>query len=578
MMNLPFHKRIIEILDAAITYQFAESERLANELLFDIEKNQYTFIVVGEFSTGKSSFVNAIMGQSILPVGITPTTATINILKYGQEATRVHYKDGKVEELQSQQLNQFIASQLTNIEDIDYLIINRPLDFLRDDVIVIDTPGLNDLNETRVDITYNYIPRSDVVLFMLDCRMPLRKSEFDYITQALLMNGLDRIIFIANFADDVPEEELDGIVDKIQRQLTEALSISDITVIPFSAQEAIEGKQLNDEELLDISGYHQVMEKIEWLCTSGSRMKEKEFRLTHRFEVLEQMFKYELTSYKELLQQSEEELKQSLQNMRDWKQEQNEFMMKLDDYYAERIFEFKQMANKSVQKFFGDLQEEVMQKIDLYQGHNMQHYFEKELPAFIKSRLKQWIERYNPQIHILLGKLEVALTGILENKFNEKLALSRLSEDYATSPDEVQLTVQKPLDPNITSGLLVGGAGVLFLALGGSLLLPIIGMAGLPFIQKKMQENNLKKIKPQVRDELESKLLQIEHQFSSEIEQYIQTSGKQIYKEIQLIFESKAAQQEALIRGRLDSLRNSRESEQAQIEKINQLFLEMEEV
>lgn len=129
-----------------------------------------------------------------------------------------------------------------------------------------------------------------------------------------------------------------------------------------------------------------------------------------------------------------------------------------------------------------------MEKVDLYQGTQIQHYFEKELPSYIKKRLKHWIERYNPKIHILLGKLEVALTGILEEKYKGKVSLSYMQDDHTTAANDIQISVQKPLDPNITSGLVVGGAGVLFLALGGGLLLPIIGMAGLPMLQKMMHQ------------------------------------------------------------------------------------------
>ncbi|MGG2114148.1 dynamin family protein (plasmid) [Lysinibacillus capsici] len=572
------HNQVTEILNISIQQQLIETEKLANELLFDLEQNQYTFIVVGEFSTGKSSFINALIGQSILPVGITPTTATINILKYGDDAATVYYKDGHVEQTNEAQLNDLIANKLEQADTIDYVVLQKKLDFLKDDMIIIDTPGLNDLNEARVDVTYNYIPRADVVLFLLDCRTPLRKTEFEYITEALLKNGLDRIIFIANFADDVPEEELDGIIQKIERQLLHALDLSTVTVIPFSAHEALEGKQLADAELLDISGYNQVMTNIEELCESGSRVKEKQIRMEHRLNVLEQTFKYELTQQKQLLLQSEDELKETLENMANWQHDQHAFSEKFHSYYEERIFDFKRMANKSIETFFEELKEEVMEKVDLYQGTQIQHYFEKELPSYIKKRLKHWIERYNPKIHILLGKLEVALTGILEEKYKGKVSLSYMQDDHTTAANDIQISVQKPLDPNITSGLVVGGAGVLFLALGGGLLLPIIGMAGLPMLQKMMHQKNLNIIKPQVKDELQAKLLEIEQQFSIEIEQYIQSSGQKIYDEIYTIYERKMAQQEQLIRQRLHDMQTDHTAAQSQLQHIQQYLIEMEEV
>ena len=103
-------------------------------------------------------------------------------------------------------------------------------------------------------------------------------------------------------------------------------------------------------------------------------------------------------------------------------------------------------------------------------------------------------------------------------------------------------------------------------------------MAGLPMLQKMMHQKNLNIIKPQVKDELQAKLLEIEQQFSIEIEQYIQSSGQKIYDEIYTIYERKMAQQEQLIRQRLHDMQTDHTAAQSQLQHIQQYLIEMEEV
>jgi ribosome biogenesis GTPase A len=64
-----------------------------NELISDIHSDYYTVVVVGEFNNGKSTFVNAIIGEDLLPVGVTPTTATINTLVWGGRQDLIHSYD-----------------------------------------------------------------------------------------------------------------------------------------------------------------------------------------------------------------------------------------------------------------------------------------------------------------------------------------------------------------------------------------------------------------------------------------------------------------------------------------------------
>lgn len=546
-------------------------------LLADIEQDNYSFIVVGEFSTGKSSFLNALIEQSILPTGITPTTSTINLIHYGeQDKVTVEYLDGtEFTDVNADVLGLFIAKEIENAEQIKHITVEQPIEFLKGRIVLVDTPGLNDINELRTDITYQYIPRADVVFFLLDCRAPLRKTEYHFITETLLAKGLDRIIFVANFADEVLEEEIDAILDKMQRQIIEGTNLEAVDIIPFSALEALDAIVENDEELYEISGMPRVKERMMQLCDSGTRIIEKNKRYEKRLLFIKEEFYILLEQQKIMLEQTTEQLEQYQLQLRNWREEQVVFLDNLKAYKEERVIEFKQMAKLSIKTFFNDLEEEILERIDVYSGTQTQTFFEKEIPNLMKRKMKMWIERYTPHIHELISKLEVALADILGELFKEKASIKTMRSHYqVATAKEVSLQTEKQSDPLLTSGLLVGGASTLLLFLGGPIFLPILGMVGLPYLQKKMQKNQLENVKPQMKSDISEKLVQVRFQFVDEVCEYIEKSSNQVFEQSLLYFNDRISEQERAVREQLEKNKNQSSENDQEINVISKLLNE----
>ncbi|RHW39924.1 hypothetical protein D1B33_03500 [Lysinibacillus yapensis] len=544
-------------------------------LAADIEDDYYSFIVVGEFSTGKSSFLNALIEQPILPTGITPTTSTINLIHYGeQEKVTVNYLDGtQYTDANPDVLRQFIAKEIVNADQINHITVEQPIEFLKDRIVLVDTPGLNDINELRSDITYQYIPRADVVFFLLDCRTPLRRTEYDFISNTLLANGLNRIIFIANFADEVDEAEIDAILDKIQRQIKYGTNLEEVVVFPFSALEAADAIVENDEELYEISGMPPVKERMVQLCNSGTRILEKKKRYELRLLFIQEEFYTLLEQQKFMLEQSIEQLEQYQEQLRNWREEQIVFLDNLKAYKDERVIEFKQMAKLSIKTFFNDLEEEIHDRIEVYSGTQIQLFFEKEIPNLIKRKMKMWIERYTPHIHELISKLELALAEILEQLFKEKVSIHSMRSHYqVASAKEVSLESEKQPDPLLTSGLLVGGASTLLLFLGGPILLPILGMVGLPYLQKKMQKKQLDNLKPQMKSDISEKLVQVQFQFIDEVCEYIEKSAEHVFDQSLVYFNDRISEQERAVREQIEKNNNKTNENDQEILAINQLL------
>jgi len=177
-------------------------------------------VVVGEFNSGKSTLVNALCGVNLLPAGIIPTTATINVVQYCPTPTMsVVYTDGSISDLPfaPDTLQQFTARQGEQRE-IREVRIGIPQ--LLPDLVLIDTPGVNDINETRSEIVYEMVPGADVVIFLMDIQQPLKRSEVNFLRDRILGASVVKTVFVLNHIDRVMNaNEIRTAVDYVRKNL-----------------------------------------------------------------------------------------------------------------------------------------------------------------------------------------------------------------------------------------------------------------------------------------------------------------------------------------------------------------------
>lgn len=217
------------------------SERIGRDLIKKLSEDRFHLVVVGEFNHGKSSFVNALLGHGALPVGVTPTTAAIHHLTYAETPeTTIVYSSGKRESLEFGDTRKFAVGGGMSADTVDYLEIGYPAPILRERILLVDTPGVNDLSHQRADITYSYIPRADAVLFLLDAGQILKESERVFLQEKLLKASRDKIIFVITKWDILSESERSEALAYARMQLGNL--VKDPVVFPVSAETSLAGK------------------------------------------------------------------------------------------------------------------------------------------------------------------------------------------------------------------------------------------------------------------------------------------------------------------------------------------------
>jgi small GTP-binding protein len=133
----------------------------------------FLLVIAGEFNAGKSAFINALLGQSLLPEGVTPTTSQIYLLKYGEQVGKRPLTSGIWEQ-------------------------TAPVDILRE-IVIVDTPGTNAIVREHEALTAEFIPRSDLVLFITSADRPFTESERTFLTQ--IRTWGKKVILVVNKID-----------------------------------------------------------------------------------------------------------------------------------------------------------------------------------------------------------------------------------------------------------------------------------------------------------------------------------------------------------------------------------------
>jgi len=190
----------------------------------------FLLVVAGEFNSGKSSFINALLGERVLPEGVTPTTDRINLLRYGPEITEQH-------------LEAFLLER------------TYPAELLRE-ITIVDTPGTNAIIRRHEELTRDFIPRADLVLFVTSADRPFTESERGFLEQ--IREWGKKIVFVVNKIDILPRPEDRQQVLGFVREHAQALLAEAPRLFPVSAREALAARADGSTEGWRSSGLEDV--------------------------------------------------------------------------------------------------------------------------------------------------------------------------------------------------------------------------------------------------------------------------------------------------------------------------------
>ncbi|MGZ5492941.1 MAG: dynamin family protein [Thermoanaerobaculia bacterium] len=183
-----------------------EERRRVDDLLSTLE-DLFTIVIVGEFNAGKSSLINVLFGAKLRVEGPIPVDDRISVLRYGEQQT-------------IRQISDFVVEQ------------TYAIDFLRN-ITLVDTPGTNSIVLRHQEITEDYIPRADLVLFVTSIDRPLSESERKFLEY--IREWGKKVVFVLNKIDSKEPAEIDQVLDYLKTNIRSIFGF-DPVIYPVSAK------------------------------------------------------------------------------------------------------------------------------------------------------------------------------------------------------------------------------------------------------------------------------------------------------------------------------------------------------
>jgi small GTP-binding protein len=194
----------------------------------------FLLVVAGEFNAGKSAFINALLGSRILEEGVTPTTTRVHLIQHGDTVAR-----------------ETLEPALDRV--------TAPVELLQD-INIVDTPGTNAIHREHEAITREFVPRSDMVLFVTSADRPFTESERAFL-QGIREWG-KKVVVVLNKIDILEsEEDVRRVVTFIAENARSLLGFTP-EIFPVAARLAMRAKDSGDKEMLARSRFEELERSI----------------------------------------------------------------------------------------------------------------------------------------------------------------------------------------------------------------------------------------------------------------------------------------------------------------------------
>ncbi len=228
-----------------------------------LSEEVFNLVVAGQFKRGKSTLINALLGEMLLPSGVVPLTSTVTVIRAGRvRRALVELKTGERRPIELAALGEYVTERGNpgNAKGVERVVIDHPSALLADGVRLVDTPGIGSVYAHNTDETRKYLPQADAVLFVASVDQPVSRAELDFL--AAVREYAGKIFCLLNKVDYLRPEELRESLEFSTEAIRGALGAS-IPVFPTSARLALEAKLRADPGEVARSGVRELEQALQ---------------------------------------------------------------------------------------------------------------------------------------------------------------------------------------------------------------------------------------------------------------------------------------------------------------------------
>ena len=236
-----------EVLDD--TLRLAQNVMTGNSTLKALRRSLseecLTVGICGLSGSGKTSLMNALIGEKLLPMHSRIASTVPVICREGESrSARVYYQDGRTEILPGKQLTASTLDSMLGKSGVSRIDITIPGALIPEGICFVDTPGYDDLGGTHTSILRRILPELDAVLYVTPIRSGLKTSDYDYLRNIYAVN--DRMIFLLSQTDlESDDSEAGRVLRTAENKIADNISslrldiAHSAVIIPVSSHHAL---------------------------------------------------------------------------------------------------------------------------------------------------------------------------------------------------------------------------------------------------------------------------------------------------------------------------------------------------
>ncbi len=512
MINIEDDKNLLRILteQSGKEYNYVEEIR---KLKQNAMKNEIIIPVIGAQGVGKSSLLNAVIGEEILPNEADETTCVPVEIRYAAiDSVVVRFMDGTIKKdlCTKDDLSLYVDNNYNpgNEKKVDKIIVYRHYPILKEGMVFVDLPGVGSLTQSNEKTTRDYLKKMCVAMFVISSESSIKKTEARFIR--LIWGAVSSIFFVENIWDDQTEEDVVEVTDYnkiVLKQIASELKLKYIPeVIDLNAYRAALGTYRKDNDDVVTSGLPRLLAVLEKFRSNYKNLLEMGFA--------EKVLRYvglALENINEKINNAKlttEELDIKLQKENEEFSDNNQKIQIINNdiktYLAKKKEEMDYFAKKVADETGGVLKADIYNRIDagLVDGEELQRAFE---------------DLQNVHAEVVFDKIKDEFVKIEEDLRDKLKDLEDLIDEEAWNPNSVSFHKSEALkwEKGVDMGFKLGGAFAGYLAygsLGGpaGLIAAGVAYAVFSFFGNKVKEKKMDQRKRQTKEQIKPYIAQFE--------------------------------------------------------------------
>ncbi|MFA3783257.1 dynamin family protein [Melioribacteraceae bacterium 4301-Me] len=404
------YKTLNQLKDISTVYSLFTIMKEIDELSEKVKQKKFYLVILGMFKRGKSTFINALLENEILPTAVVPLTSVITLIEYGNETSaEVSFRDDTKLKIPVEKVGEYISEEENklNCKNVSIVRIYSPSEILKN-ISIIDTPGVGSTLSHNTLTTYEFIEKIDAAVFLLSADNPLSQIEINFLKD--LKENVPKILFVLNKIDLLTDKEIDKIVSFNKNELNQLFDGTNYDFYLVSSKYALEGYRNKNNLMIEKSKIIPLRDKLESFVETEKNdllLISTKNRISIIAKKIKSLLDFELNSMKMPLEELKNQYQSFQQSLDTIKKDKDEFDIVMNG----RIKQLQAFVTDEITKLKNTLCSEFIDPLLLKPQHTVTNI--KELGAE-----EYQIKIFN-EIRDRFDKLKSDLESEVINKFKE---------------------------------------------------------------------------------------------------------------------------------------------------------------